>query len=315
MKNRQFLSAFLGGVTGILLAGYGFYQTSQHYPILIPIGVFIGCAFGFTIGNSKLQKNVNEWWSKLKTSPARKLHFIELIVISVVGTLLLLPFIMVWLSTGSNHNLQFGFLCSFMCFFMAYFIASVEKMERKNRHKKSVALLRKHYNKYEEVGITKYFIMRSLLLIKHCLILSIILSIQILAVVIASPFIVLWMILSFIGPAIIWIIRDPIVFYLNALKTKEVLMVFVNTLIITALVYFIFRNLFSNEMAIWLVALASGFLSGFMVQLLPKNYHVRDYWFSNEEKFDTRETTIRLIHFIFSLFNKIIKKEIDRSNA
>ncbi len=52
-KYQRILAPFMGGFIGIILAGYAYYATHQHHSWLLPIGVLIGSAIGFFIGNIK----------------------------------------------------------------------------------------------------------------------------------------------------------------------------------------------------------------------------------------------------------------------
>jgi hypothetical protein len=63
MKNKL-LSAFLGGLLGILMGGYAYYFTGQHHFLLVPIGTFCGCFLGYAWRNLTKLANWPNWLIK-----------------------------------------------------------------------------------------------------------------------------------------------------------------------------------------------------------------------------------------------------------
>lgn len=60
MKSKL-LSAFLGGLLGILMGGYAYYFTGQHHFLLVPIGTFCGCFLGYAWRNLTKLANWPNW--------------------------------------------------------------------------------------------------------------------------------------------------------------------------------------------------------------------------------------------------------------
>lgn len=70
---QKIITAFIGGLLGILISGYVFYVTGKHYFLLVPAGTFAGCLIGFSIFNfSKITTSVSLVMGKIKI---KKINF------------------------------------------------------------------------------------------------------------------------------------------------------------------------------------------------------------------------------------------------
>ena len=321
---KNLISSFVGGFTGIILAGYTNYLFGQGYDWLLPIGVLVGCSLGYFLENfinfigtfpakienfQEIMRDVRRIFRPVLKSISKDLlkslykflNFFKKVFLFFVK---MFSKIYKFLSHPVNKSIMLRMLCSTIIFgifgyiWVFYFIGNplMELHNSKNGDTNlgvfaiyplfsglcvilspilwAIFKIMKIYD--DRVSLLHEYKLYEdrIKLIKENFIsdLKLFLLFQIIALFIITCLLIGFSYIFVVGIPFMFIgwISMIVLGYLQAMKNHRVLSVFLTTLLITTISYFIFRNMLDSQVMIWVIAFSTGGVCSFASYSLQK---------------------------------------------